>query len=125
MDLEFADVKTAPLRPKATVHRSGKVGFNSDAADFMGLSGEEEFCVAYNPEQGPDGDLYLLPPGPDVPENSCIGVAKAGEYFHLNLRRFFERYEIDYETYKIVYDIEEREDGGYTLLKRDDVKTRS
>jgi len=124
MSLEFADVKTAPLKPKATVHRSGKIGFNSDAADFMGLKGDEEFCVAYDQEQGPHGNLYLLPPGPDKPDESCIQVAKAGEYFHLNLRRFFERYGIEYETYKFIYDVKEREGEGYLLRKRDDVKKR-
>ena len=124
MELEFADVRTDPPRPKATVHASGKIGFNSDAAEVMDLSGDEVFCVAYDPEQGPDGDLYLLPPTPAAPDESCIEVAKAGSYFHLNLRRFFERYEVDYERYKVIYDVYERDQGGYLLRKRDDVKER-
>ena len=124
MELEFADVITKPLRPKATVHASGKVGFNSDAAEFMSLDGDEVFCVAYNPEKGPDGNLYLIERGEGIPDESCIEVAKAGDYYHLNLRKFFERYDINYERYKIVYDIQERDEGGYFLRKRDDLKER-
>lgn len=124
MELEFADVRTAPLKPKATVHTTGKIGFNSDAAEFMRLDGDEVFCVAYDPEQGPDGDLYLLPPGPDAPDESCIEVVQAGDYYHLNMRRFFERYGVDYSRYKITYDVQERDGQGYLLAKRDDVKER-
>lgn len=127
MGLEFADVKSKPLRPKGTVHKSGKLGFNSDAAQMMDLSGDEVFCVAYDDEEGPDGDLYLLSENPKAPERSCIEVARAGDYYHLNLRRFFERYDIDYERYKIIYDVVDSDTSGveYRLDRREDVKERT
>lgn len=126
MPLKFADVQTAPLKPKATVHKSGKLGFNGDAAEFMNLRGNETFCVAYDDEIGPDGNLYLLHPQPTVPDDSCIEVAKAGDYFHLNLRNFFERHGIDYEKYKIIYDVDEQDgEPEYVLRRRPDAKERS
>lgn len=125
MPLEFADVQTAPLKPKATVHKSGKVGFNGDAAEFMDLRGDEIFCVAYDEDEGPDGDLYLFQNEPTLPDNSCIEVAKAGDYFHLNLRNFFERHGIEYERYKIIYDIDEVEGHAeYVLQRRPDAIER-
>lgn len=128
MELEFGDVQTSPKKPKATLHKSGKIGFNGDAADVMELSGDEEFFVAYDPEEGPSGDLYLISQGVEAPEESRIGVAKAGGYFYLNMRRFFEREGVDYERYKLVYDIEEVETDewrGYRLSRRSEAVERT
>jgi hypothetical protein len=127
MSLTFGDVRTSPKKPKASIHKSGKLGFNGDAADVMDLSGDEEFAVAYDEDDGPTGDLYLVADEVDAPEESLIEVAKAGDYFYLNLRRFFDRQEVEYERYKFIYDIEEIDGGdwnGYHLKRRDELRER-
>lgn len=125
--LQFADVRSRPLRPKATLHTSGKLGFNSDASEYMDLTGNETFAVAFDPDHGPDHDLYLVSPDRDTPEEACLQVSTAGEYFQLNLKNFYERYNINYGRYKFIYDIEELGDDrrdGYRLNRREDVKVR-
>ena len=117
---EPADVKSQPLRPKASIHKSGKLGFDSDANEFMGLRSGHEFLVGYGNE-GPTEKLILLDAEEDDPEVSKISVAKAGEYYYLNLRNFFDKYEVDYENCKIRYDIARaRYEGreGYVLDQR-------
>jgi hypothetical protein len=107
MSIEFGDARTKPKKPKATVHKNGRLGFNSDASEVLGLTGMETFCLAYDDEEGPYGDLLLIEEVDDCPERSVVDVAKAGGYYYVNLRRFFDRNEVDYERWKIIYDIEE------------------
>lgn len=125
--LQFADVNTPPLKPKATLHATGKLGFNGDAGEFMGLTGAEVFAVAYDSEEGAMGDLYLVRADRDVPEESRISVKEAGDYYHLPTRNFFEREGVDFERYKLIYDIEETEVEGreaYLLKRREDLRER-
>lgn len=128
MGLQFGDVKTRPKKPKATAHKSGKLGFNGDAADVMNISGEEVFCVAYDEEEGPAGDLYLVDAdNVDCPDESRIQVSKAGGYYYLNMRRFFDRTGVDYENLKIIYDIEEIDSSygpTYWLRRREEPRSR-
>jgi len=107
MGIEFGDVHTKPKKPKATVHKNGRVGFNGDAAEVFGLSGDETFCLAHDEAEGAGGDLYLLKEVDQCPEKSKVEVAKAGGYFYVNLRRFFERNGVLYEEVKIIYDLKE------------------
>jgi hypothetical protein len=117
---EFADVQSEPLRPRASIHKSGKLGFDSDSNEVMPLESGKKFTVAYG-NGGPDETLLLLEPIESDPESSIMGVAKAGEYFYLNLRNFFDAQDVGYKKNRIRYDIEEADiEGrkGYVLTRR-------
>lgn len=117
---EFADVQSEPLRPRASIHKSGKLGFDSDSNEVLPLRSGKKFTVAYG-NSGPDETLLLLEPKEGDPESSKIEVAKAGAYFYLNLRNFFDVQGVDYKKNRIRYDIEEAELNdreGYVLTRR-------
>lgn len=105
MEIEFGDARTKPQKPKATVHKNGRVGFNGDAAEVFDLTGDETFCLAHDQGEKAGGDLYLLKEGDECPEESKVEVSEAGEYFYVNLRRFFERNGMPYEEVKVIYDL--------------------
>jgi len=107
MGIEFGDARTKPKKPKATVHKNGRVGFNGDAAEVFDLTGEEVFCLAHDDSEGAHGDLYLLEETDECPDKSRVEVAKAGGYFYVNLRRFFDRNGVPYDEVKVIYDLKE------------------
>ena len=102
MELEFIEIETNPIKPKATVHASGRLGFNSEAINFMNLGNKKSFKVARNRTE--DGDLkniYLI----DLNGDNNAKVSKAGEYYYLNVGFLFEDLGIDYLNYTIIFDI--------------------
>lgn len=117
MKLKFIDVNKAPKRPKATIHLTGKLGLNSDAAEVMGLDdGRLSFRVAINEDEPSRENLYLLPCADGERDEMCVTAAKAGDYYYLNLKNVFDRMGLKYKEYKIIYDIIVDEYEGQKLF---------
>lgn len=122
LEFEFANVKEEPLRPRASIHKNGKLGFNSDAAEFMDLESGNTFSVGVG-QEGVVSKIVLLPCEEHDPDESKIDVARAGDYYYLNLRNFFDLREVSYDEYRIRYDIKraDYEDRvAYVLEGRED-----
>jgi hypothetical protein len=103
INLKFIEIDTNPIKPKATVHASGRLGFNVEAIDFMELSNKKFFRVAVADDNGTAlKNIYLI-----EQDNSegAAKVSKAGDYYYLNVGNLFEDLEIDYKDYTIIYDI--------------------
>lgn len=118
MRLTIVDATRKAPRPKATIHKTGNLGFNNDAADVLRLgSAVKAFRVAINADED-DGNLYLVPSSPD--EDKAVHVSKAGEYYYLNLKDFFSRRNEDFANQKIMYDIKKLDYNGKLVfaLKR-------
>lgn len=100
---------------KASVHKTGKLGFSSGAEKFMNLREDLYTKIGFDKEN--DNKLYLI-----IQENSdnAFKIAKAGEYFYINLKHVFDSKNIDYKSKSIIYDIKkETEDGvEFFLLSR-------
>ena len=126
MDLKFIPIDTNPIKPKATVHASGRLGFNSEAIDFMGLTNKRYFRVAVTNEDGkPLKNVYLIEQ--DEAANAAK-VAKSGEYFYLNVGNLFEQLDVDYKEYTIIYDIRKmmyNEKDMYVLKMRKPKKKKN
>jgi len=103
INLKFIEIDTNPLKPKATVHASGRLGFNLEAINFMQLHNKRNFRLAVADEDGKSvKNIYL------IEQDNPIGtakVAKAGEYYYLNVGNLFEDLNIDYKNFTIIYDI--------------------
>ncbi len=103
INLKFIEIDTNPIKPKATVHASGRLGFNVEAIDFMELSNKKFFRVAVADDNGTAlKNIYLIEQ--DNSEGTAK-VSKAGDYYYLNVGNLFEDLEIDYKDYTIIYDI--------------------
>lgn len=115
MKLEFVDINISKGKPKATIHLSGKLGFNNEAIQFMGLERRPLYKLAKSES---NGDLYLL----EVKEESgAAKAAKAGKYFYLNVGDAFDRLDLDYKNNTIIFDITKESYEGqplYVLSKR-------
>lgn len=127
MNLTFIDPTVRKPKPVARIHASGKLGFNSDATEFMNLEDMPSYVVATSySEQGKfriffidsmiSGDIDTPPP---------IKVAKAGKYYYVHFVNILNQLKIDYKRNKFAFDIEKSEYKGfntYILTKREQKK---
>lgn len=103
VNLKFIEIDTNPIKPKATVHASGRLGFNNEAIQFMELNNKKNFKVAVADEDGTSvNNIYLIEQ--DNPTGAAK-VAKAGDYYYLNVGNLFEDLNIDYKNFTVIYDI--------------------
>ena len=108
---------------KATVHKDGKLGFSTGAAEFMELVSNRYIKVATNAEDSTDDNLYLVLS--DAEESGVFKVNKAGKYYYLRIKHILDRYKMDYKEEKIIFDIEENKEEDmiyYTLKKRKPIR---
>ncbi len=125
INLKFIEIDTNPIKPKATIHASGRLGFNLEAINFMELDKKKYFKVAIQDENGVGvSNIYLIE---QVSANGAAKVAKAGEYYYLNVGSLFDDIEEDYKNFTVIYDIKkELYDGKdmFVLKKRKLIKKR-
>jgi hypothetical protein len=89
---------------KATVHRTGRLGFSSGATKFMSLRENARYKVGFNKDDSWDSSLYIVPTSDSDEEG--FKLFKAGAYFYLKLKSVFDKNEIDYKKKAMIYDIE-------------------
>ncbi|WP_343533952.1 hypothetical protein [Pedobacter sp.] len=103
INLKFIEIDTNPVKPKATVHATGRLGFNLDAISFMDLANKENFKVATTGEEGEElKNIYLIHSEED---KSTAKVAKSGDYYYLNVGNLFDDLDIDYKNFTVIFDI--------------------
>ena len=102
---------------KASIHKTGKLGFSSGAQAFMGISEDCYFKVGFVGEGGNE-DIYLVPAAKD---EIAFKVAKAGDYYYINLKHVFDKRSFDYKNETLIYDIKKQKSENieyYVLNKR-------
>jgi hypothetical protein len=114
MKLKFWTPTTTGI-VKATIHQSGKLGFSQAAIEKIGLNQDTYVKLATNESDGKDTNLYLK----FVKEfdSETLKVSKAGDYYYLNTRDYFNELGVDYRKKRIIYDIVEMEYDGEALFK--------
>jgi hypothetical protein len=123
MKLKFFNPDSLDKNLKATVHKSGKLGFTVDAAKKMELAPNKSAGIAMNEENPSDKSLYVVI-YPDVRDNA-FRVAKAGDYYYINLKNLFDSLKVNYREQSVVYDITQEIVEGQKLFKfvmRDNIR---
>lgn len=100
---------------KATVHQSGKLGFSQAAIDKLNLGRDTRIKIGKNAEDRNDECIYLAIV--NMEDENTIRANKAGQYYYLNARDFFNEIGLDYKKKKVIYDIIEVEGSEGKLLK--------
>lgn len=103
MKLKFIKPSDLSGNIKATIQKSGKLGFNADAAKKLKLDPTKYAKLAINSADSNDKNLYMIL-CKDATES--YKVSRAGDYYYINLKYFFDDLGIDYEkdagqSYKI------------------------
>ena len=105
MKLKFLNPNNIERNIKATVHRSGKMGFTLEAARKMGLTTEKSLSIAINDDDKEDRSLYVVVN--ESRDMDAYPILKAGQYLYANLTPLFDSLGVDYKKYAIFYDISE------------------
>lgn len=120
IELEFFDSSSKYGVVKATVHKTGKLGFSSGASKLMNLESTRYFNIGTNKGDHNDTSLYLVKI--DEETDKSFRVIKAGDYFYVFIKNIMRELKIDYKNESVIYDIEEIEDGVpviYRLTRRE------
>lgn len=100
---------------KATVHKTGKLGFSKGASKFLKLEEIEFFQIGMNKADEEDRSLYFVPVNEE--SESSFKVSKAGEYYYINVKNILTKLGIDYKKESAIFDIVEIEDNNKKLYK--------
>jgi hypothetical protein len=120
IDLEFFDSASSLGVVKATVHKTGKLGFSSGASKFMKLDQVSFFNVGLNKASTEDKNLYLVPVYTQT--GKSFKIVKAGDYYYINIKNILIELRIDYKNENVIYDIEEiinNKQKMYKLTRRE------
>lgn len=112
--IAFEDPSKVGGAIKATIHKSGKLGFSSGAEEFMKIVNNAFFKIGFN-DNIDDGNIYMVP---SETEEGAFKISKAGQYYYINLKNVFDKRGIDYKNKSYIYDIKKEisDDINYFIL---------
>lgn len=115
MKLNFINIQELDFKCKCYIHKTGKLGFSSNAVKKMGLDKNKFIRVATEEGDKEYNKIYLeVTNSPD----QAFKVNSAGLHFYLNMKILWDLWKIDYIKNKIIYDIvEDTYDGGKKIFK--------
>src|SRR6185312_14806322 len=103
MKLNFISPTSLDKNLKATVHKSGKMGFTIEAANKMKLSPDKSLSIATNGDDETDKNLYIVVN--DNRDSNSFSVLKAGDYYYVTTKELFKKLDIDYENNSVSFEI--------------------
>ena len=115
MKLKFITPEKAAPVYRASVHRTGKIGFTIETAEHFKINVDKSLALAINEDDVNDKCLYgVLNDG--LPENA-YKIMKAAKYHSVSAKSFFETVGIDFSKGDVSYTINEIEIDGAKMLK--------
>jgi len=115
-------MKLIPFDPKelnktyrVSVHRSGRIGFTSEAAEKMKLSDYKSANISRNGDDVLDTNLYLTLH--KEKDTGAFRINTNGPYFSINIKLVLDAVKIDYSEGKAWFEMEEIEIEGNKVYK--------
>lgn len=115
LELDFFDSSSKYGVIKATVHKTGKLGFSSGASKFMNLEDVDYVNIGLNKADSEDECLYLVEVKQET--DKSFKIVKAGQYFYVFIKNILRELSIDYKNESVIYDIEEIEHNESKIYK--------
>jgi hypothetical protein len=115
MKIKFFNPNDLDRNIKATVHKTGKIGFTVDAAKKLSLSTDCSLSIGMNEDDADDSNLYVMLH--NTIETGAFKISKAGGYYYVNTKVLFDNLKIDYVNSAIIYDITEEIFEGQKVYK--------
>lgn len=124
-DIEFFESgdKYGPV--KASVHKSGRLGFSAGAIKLLEIDGSKLFKIGRKKtESDSDSQVLLLIPV-DTEDEYTYRPFKAGNYYYLKTKRLLNQLNIEYRSENVIFDIDEVNENGKLYYKLHRKKKRS
>lgn len=116
--IQFEDPNKNNAVIKASIHKTGKLGFSSGAQEFMNIDEDTFFKIGFNDKDETDQNIYLVP---CEEGKESFKASKAGSYYYINLKHVFDKRGIEYKKGSNIYDIKKQNSNSidyYILTKR-------
>ncbi len=116
--ISFEDPNKVGGSIKATIHKTGKLGFSSGAEEFMDINEQSYFKIGFNNNNESDDSIYMVA---SETEEGAFKISKAGMYYYVNLKNVFDKRGLDYKSKSYIYDIRKERNGDieyFILTKR-------
>jgi len=107
MKIKFFNPESLDKNLKATVHKSGKMGFTIEAASKMDLNSEKSLSIGINEDDIEDKNLYVVIN--PTKQKDAFSILKAGSYYYVNTKPLFNNLKFDYLRKNISFEISEDE----------------
>lgn len=123
--MTYTIIKASRFRTKfkATIHKSGKLGFTDVTAKELGFDSNPVSYVKFAIDDDDPSVLYLI--NVANADEDAFKVNKAGGYFYVNTKLMFDSLCVDYSKNTVMYDmvkVAEDEKGVYRMTKREIIK---
>ncbi len=115
MKIKFVKPKEINQNCKATIHKSGKLGFSLAASEKLNLNTNRYLKIGINEDDDSDKNLYILID--DVQTEDSLRISKAGNYYYANTKALFDDLKENFRELNIIYDIIDFELGDMKLYK--------
>jgi len=115
MKLTFIKASDYNQNLKCTIHKTGKLGFSEAAISKLNFANNRYVKIARNEEDENDTSLYLQVQ--TTTDEFCFMANKAGRYYYINTKAFFDNIGVDYRNQTIIYDIVEFDYDGQKMFK--------
>jgi hypothetical protein len=115
MKLRFIKVSDVDIKAKATIHKTGKLGFSSNAIDYLQIDENKFIKFAFDDEDKKEDIMYAVIT--DADDSESFNISKAGNYFYVNTKGLFDNLGFDYTNNKIIYDLVKFDYEGHQIIK--------
>lgn len=95
------NAKQLTQKLKATIQRSGKLGFTAETIEQLKLNNEVSIRIAADDTRK---DVLYMAVVPRTCEDA-FPVVKTGIYFYLNTKQLFDEIRMDYTKFNIMFDL--------------------
>ncbi len=122
-DIEFFETEDGMGPAKATVHKSGKLGFSRAANKLIDFEKNKYFKIGREKAEGETATdiLYLIPVEEKDKDEFTFSIIKAGGYYSLKTKRLLNHMKIDYRDESVIFEIDEvveKEKKYFKLTRR-------
>jgi hypothetical protein len=126
-ELEFFETEDGLGPAKATVHKTGKLGFSKGANTLIDFDKNKYFKIGRKKEADDEKTdvLFLIPIEESKKDEFSFTVIKAGGYYSLKTKRLLNQLKIDYRSESVIFEIDEGIDDESKYFKLTRRKKRS
>lgn len=100
MAIQIISAKRFATKLKATIQRSGRLGFTEETARYMNLA-EEKFAKFAQDDES--GTLYLIIH--DIRDEDSFEIRSSSGYYYVPAKMMFDSLGMDYEKNVIMFDL--------------------
>ena len=101
----IVDARRFAGNAKATIQSNGRLGFSAEAAKLLALTPEKKLLIS------DIGDGNLAGVIEESGDSRGFRIQKAGDYYYVKMKNFFDSQEVEYVANRVIYDIRETKEN--------------